>query len=78
MGGWSEEKLLDWAVTKVAKEPKINSFKDKTIADCKFLFNLIASIEPRIINWDLVTAGYKYLKNIKKSIKKFRSNTRRS
>ena len=39
------------------KDPKITSFKDKTITDCKFLFNLISTIEPKIINWELVTAG---------------------
>lgn len=61
MGGWNEEKLLEWAVTRAGKEPKINSFKDKTIQDCKFLFNLIAAIEPRILNWDLVTPGIFYI-----------------
>ena len=57
MGGWNEEKLLEWAVSRV-KEPKITSFKDKTIPDCKFLFNLISSIEPKILNWELVTPGF--------------------
>jgi plastin-1 len=57
LGGWNEEKLLEWAVQRVPKEPKITSFKDKTIPDCKFLFNLICTIEPKIINWDLVTQG---------------------
>ena len=57
LGGWTEEKLLEWAVQRVPKDPKITSFKDKTITDCKFLFNLISTIEPKIINWELVTAG---------------------
>ena len=57
MGGWTEEKLLQWAVEKVKKEPKITSFKDKSIANCQFLFNLLAAIEERVINWDIVTPG---------------------
>ena len=58
LGGWNEEKLLEWALERVHKEPKIASFKDKSIANCHFLFNLLASIEPRVINWDLVTPGF--------------------
>lgn len=57
MGGWTEEKLLEWALNRVTKEPKIQSFKDKSISDCKFLFNLISTIESRVINWDLVLPG---------------------
>jgi plastin-1 len=57
LGGWTEEKLLEWALEKVKKEPKITSFKDKSISNCQFLFNLLATIEPRAINWDLVTPG---------------------
>lgn len=57
LGGWTEEKLLNWALTRVGKDPKITSFKDKSISNCKFLFNLLATIEPRAINWELVTAG---------------------
>lgn len=57
IGGKSEDELLKWATNRVKKEPTISSFKDKSIGDCKFLFNLLATIEPRAINWDLVTAG---------------------
>ena len=49
--------MLEWACNRVNKEPKIKSFKDHSIRDCKFLFNLLNTIEPRAINWELVTEG---------------------
>lgn len=58
LGDWNEEKLLEWALEKVQKGQKITSFKDKSISNCQFLFNLMAAIEPRAINWDLVTPGF--------------------
>lgn len=36
---------------------QIDSFRDKKLADGKFLIKLAASLEPRIVNWELVTAG---------------------
>lgn len=57
LGDWTEEKLFSWAVERVKKEPKIASFKDPSIKNGQFLFNLLATIEPRAINWDLVTEG---------------------
>jgi len=54
LGGWTEEKLLAWGNERVKKDPKIKNFKDKSISNCKFLFNLLATIEPRAINWELV------------------------
>jgi len=36
---------------------KIKNFADKAMADGVFLIKLCASIEPRIVNWDLVTKG---------------------
>lgn len=54
LGDWTEDKLLDWAKQKVKKEPTIANFKDKSIANCKFLFNLLETIEPRAINWSLI------------------------
>jgi plastin-1 len=35
----------------------IKSFKDASLSDSVFLINLIAAIEPRIINWDIVQKG---------------------
>jgi len=46
---------LKWALDKVgAKEPKITSFKDPSIKNCKFLFNLIQSIDEDVIDWNFV------------------------
>ena len=36
---------------------QIKSFKDASLSDSVFLINLCAAIEPRIINWDIVTKG---------------------
>jgi plastin-1 len=33
---------------------KIGSFRDKALSDGIFLIKLCSSIEPRIINWDIV------------------------
>lgn len=55
LGGWSEDQLLQWAKQRVKKEPTISSFKDKSISDCKFLFNLLATVEPRAINWEIIS-----------------------
>ena len=57
LGQWTEDKLLSWALERVCKEPKINSFKDPEIKNCLFLFNLLATIEPRAIDWRLVNNG---------------------
>eukprot|EP01016_Furgasonia_blochmanni_P038559 TRINITY_DN467_c0_g4_i1.p1 TRINITY_DN467_c0_g4~~TRINITY_DN467_c0_g4_i1.p1 ORF type:complete len:380 (+),score=82.92 TRINITY_DN467_c0_g4_i1:644-1783(+) len=56
LGGWSEEKLLEWANT-ISGDTKASSFKDSSIKTSRWLFNIIRGIEPAIINWDIVTAG---------------------
>jgi hypothetical protein len=50
IGNTSEEDLLKWANSRVEEANQINAFKDPKISDCKFLFNLLASIEPRAID----------------------------
>ena len=50
LGGWTEEKLLEWAKNRVKRDPTITSFKDKSISNCKFLFNLLSTVEARAIN----------------------------
>jgi len=58
IGGQTEKDLLKWANSSVDKEDSsIKSFRDKNISDGKFLIDLCASIEPRAINWDIVTPG---------------------
>jgi len=32
LGGWTEEKLLEWANGRITDVPKIPNFKDKTLA----------------------------------------------
>lgn len=54
LGNKTEDDLLKWAQTRVSKEPNISSFKDSTISNCKFLFNLLSTIEPRAINWEII------------------------
>ena len=56
----SEERVVLWANDKVAalgKSRKIRNLKDKTTADSLFFMELIAAVEPRAVEWDLVTAG---------------------
>lgn len=56
LGGKLEKDIIDWANTSVP-DMKITSFADKTLQDGTFLIKLCASIEPRIVNWELVTKG---------------------
>jgi plastin-1 len=39
------------------KATPITSIKDKSLGDSKFLLHLCGSIEPRVINWDIVLTG---------------------
>ena len=58
IGGKTEDQLAAWANDQVGgKAPSIANLKDKSMADGKFIVNLLAAIEPRAINWDLVTPG---------------------
>ena len=52
----SEEDLLRWANSRVSRL-QISSFKDPAIKSGRFLLDLYASIEPRALNPELVTAG---------------------
>jgi len=50
LGGVTEEKLVEWANLRVITAPKINSFKDSSLKNSLYLFDIMASIEPRSIN----------------------------
>eukprot|EP00485_Elphidium_margaritaceum_P020574 CAMPEP_0202725820 /NCGR_PEP_ID=MMETSP1385-20130828/184297_1 /ASSEMBLY_ACC=CAM_ASM_000861 /TAXON_ID=933848 /ORGANISM="Elphidium margaritaceum" /LENGTH=622 /DNA_ID=CAMNT_0049392025 /DNA_START=93 /DNA_END=1961 /DNA_ORIENTATION=- len=39
------------------KKPQIKSFNDSTISSGEFFIYLVASIDPEIVNWELVTEG---------------------
>ncbi|XP_073023702.1 fimbrin-5-like [Primulina eburnea] len=52
--------ILYWAngtVKKSGRESQIDSFKDKTIANGIFFLELLSAVEPRVVNWSLVTKG---------------------
>lgn len=57
LGDFTEEKLVEWSNKRVPEEVRISSFKDKNIANSKYLFQLLKSIDPEIINWELIKEG---------------------
>jgi len=57
LGGTSEEKLVEWANTRVPEGFKVTSFKDSSIKTSKFLFEILRSIEARAIDNEFVTEG---------------------
>ena len=44
----------------VGQEPKVTSFSDKTLRSSLFFINLMAKMESRAINWDIVMKGNCY------------------
>lgn len=59
IGDKTEAELVKWANERVGdKAPAIKDFKDKTnLPNGHFLIQLCATIEPRYVNWDLLTPG---------------------
>jgi len=56
----SEADMVKWANERVAgtgQSAKIDTFKDPVLKTGVFLLHLLSSVEPRAINWDLVTTG---------------------
>ncbi|CAL5191904.1 unnamed protein product [Lathyrus oleraceus] len=52
--------ILQWANTKVKSSGSpshIYSFKDKSISDGIFFLELLSSVQPRAVNWGLITKG---------------------
>jgi len=52
--------IVEWANAKVqskGRTTKFDSFKDKSLSTGIFFMDLLFSIESRIIDWDVVTAG---------------------
>ncbi|XP_047970682.1 fimbrin-5-like [Salvia hispanica] len=52
--------ILNWANEKVKKSGRssqMESFKDKNLATGRFFLELLSSVEPRVVNWALVTKG---------------------
>lgn len=58
IGNESEKELVEWANKMIGKDDvKVSSFKDKSLKNGRFLIELCSAIEPRAINWDIVTEG---------------------
>ncbi|KAL8136688.1 hypothetical protein V2J09_002689 [Rumex salicifolius] len=52
--------ILSWANQKVkisGKTSKMESFKDKSLSNGVFFLELLTAVEPRVIDWKLVTKG---------------------
>lgn len=52
--------ILKWANKKVkstGRNSQIESFKDKSLSNGIFLLELLSAVEPRVVNWNLVTKG---------------------
>ena len=57
IGSKTEADLINWVNSVVQPESPIRNFADSQLADGRALIKLCADIEPRMINWDLVTEG---------------------
>ncbi|KAL8144744.1 fimbrin-5-like [Apium graveolens] len=56
----TDSDILNWANEKVqssGKTTRMESFKDKTLSNGVFFLELLSAVEPRVVNWDLVTSG---------------------
>ncbi|PIA38305.1 hypothetical protein AQUCO_02800172v1 [Aquilegia coerulea] len=52
--------ILKWANTKVkstGRTSKMESFRDKTLSNGIFFLELLSAVEPRVVNWNVVTKG---------------------
>ncbi|XP_020208560.1 fimbrin-2 [Cajanus cajan] len=52
--------ILEWANSKVSSsgsQSRMDSFKDKSLSDGIFFLDLLSSVQPRAVNWGLVTKG---------------------
>lgn len=56
----SDADILSWANYKVkssGRKSRIQSFKDKSLCNGLFFLELLSAVEPRVVNWNLVTKG---------------------
>jgi len=69
IGDKTEDDIVKWANGQVGGNYKnITNLKDQQMKDSKFLMHLCAAIEPRAINWDILSNGETdedYLNNAK-------------
>ncbi|VAH76369.1 unnamed protein product [Triticum turgidum subsp. durum] len=58
----TDNDILLWANKKVkdsGRQSQIGSFKDRSLSSGIFFVNLLSVVEPRVVNWSLVTKGEK-------------------
>ncbi|XP_057965762.1 fimbrin-2 [Malania oleifera] len=56
----TDSDILDWANAKVrdsGSQNHMDSFKDKNLSDGSFFLELLSAVQPRVVNWSLVTKG---------------------
>ncbi|CAN6812862.1 unnamed protein product [Brassica oleracea] len=56
----TDTEILSWANRKVkimGRKSQIKSFKDKSVSSGLFFLDLLWAVEPRVVNWNLVTKG---------------------
>nr|DAD23559.1 TPA_asm: hypothetical protein HUJ06_025022 [Nelumbo nucifera] len=56
----TDSDILNWANKKVKsanRNSQMESFKDKNLSNGIFFLELLSSVEPRVVNWNLVTKG---------------------
>lgn len=56
----TDDMIISWAndtVKQSGKDSKMTGFKDQTLADSIFFIDLLAAIEPRVIDWANVNEG---------------------
>ena len=54
IGNKTEEELIAWGNERVGDDMKVKSLKDKKLGNSVYFINIMKSIEPRSINWDIV------------------------
>lgn len=56
----TDSDILKWANRKVKSTGRLSqmdSFKDKSLSNGIFFLELLSAVEPRVVNWNLVTKG---------------------
>ncbi|KAJ0720032.1 putative actinin-type actin-binding domain, calponin domain, EF-hand domain pair, fimbrin/Plastin [Helianthus annuus] len=56
----TDDYILKWANRKVkssGRTSEMESYKDKTLSNGIFFLELLTAVEPRVVNWNLVTKG---------------------
>ncbi|XP_058218826.1 fimbrin-1-like isoform X2 [Rhododendron vialii] len=57
---FTDADILNWANNKVkitGRTSHMDSFKDKNLSNGLFFLELLSAVEPRVVNWNLVTKG---------------------